>query len=897
MLRRSRAAVSRLRCLIQRRRLADDLDAELQSHADMLAERYIASGMSPEEARLAAKRQLGNTTLVCEDVHRMNTVAWLEAIAADCGYAIRSLFRDRAFSIVAIATLALGVGANAALVSVAHAVLVKPLPYAAPDEIYSAQVVIPERRDQFPSLPVPVQIFRDWRHAPAPFSGIAALRPWESNLTGGEDPERVGGARVSSNFFSVLGVTPALGRGFLAEEEEPGKENVVVISDALWRRRYGGDPQIVGRTITVNGTSHVVVGIAPSSLIVPTGTTLHALLPFSPHVDVWKPLAPTARELDGESWDHGVLVRLPRGTSVEEGRHQLEAALTATMRARVPDATITMTVELVPIREIFTGKIRLRLLLVLGASMLLLLTSCVSLANLLLARGASRGNEWATRIALGASRTRMLSLTFAQAFVLTSVGCIVAIAIAAFGAEALGRYGPDDVRVLANDRAMLPLMGFAFAVSILTGLICGTIPAWQMFRTDPLPRLQDGGRGSSGGAHAIRSRNVLVGVEMCLATALLASAALLLHSFVNVMTADRGYDIERILATELSPFGPRYADSARREIFYRELVDRVRALPGVLAAGAISDLPAVRAGSGASRTIFLAGDTDERALMLARPVAMIRAVTSGYFTASGTALQAGRLLTDNERSAVAVVSASLVRRLWPGESLQSVIGRQLRQGDVTAPPVTIVGVVEDARPVGVDRDPPPIAYRPYAQWASGPMTLLVRTAGEPSGLAPAVRSILRSIDPDLPVIGLRTMREVVSSTVAERRFQMILTAVFGLIALALGAVGLYGVVSYSVSCRTREIGLRLALGAQRADVMRSVFSQGMLPVGGGLAAGLATAIVVARTLRGLLFGIAPSDPLALGAVVLVAVTASTVACFAPARRAATLDPLVALRHE
>jgi len=225
MLRRSRAAVSRLRCLIQRRRLADDLDAELQSHADMLAERYIASGMSPEEARLAAKRQLGNTTLVCEDVHRMNTVAWLEAIAADFGYAIRSLFRDRAFSIVAIATLALGVGANAALVSVAHAVLVKPLPYAAPDELYSAQIVIPERRDQFPSLPVPVQIFRDWRHAPAPFSGIAALRPWESNLTGGEDPERVGGARVSSNFFSVLGVAPALGRGFLAEEEEPGKEN------------------------------------------------------------------------------------------------------------------------------------------------------------------------------------------------------------------------------------------------------------------------------------------------------------------------------------------------------------------------------------------------------------------------------------------------------------------------------------------------------------------------------------------------------------------------------------------------------------------------------------------------------------------------------------------------
>ena len=624
---------------------------------------------------------------------------------------------------------------------------------------------------------------------------------------------------------------------------------------------------------------------------------LHTLLPFGPQVHVWKPIAPTARELENESWDHGVMVRLPAGVGPDAGRHQLEAALVAMIRAQAPDARIAPVVELVPVREIYAGRIRLRLLLVLAASALLLVTACVSLANLLLARAASHGNEFATRIALGASCLRILSLTFAHTLVLTVIAGAVGIALAVYGADALARYGPDDVRSLTTTRQTLPLVACAFAISLLTGIICGAFPAWQAYRSNALTELQDGGRTSSGGAHAVRSRNVLVGVEMCLATALLASAALLLHSFVNVMTAERGYQVERILTTDLSPSGQRYADAARRVAFYGELVDRVRALPGVLSAGAISELPAVRAESGASRTIFYTADTDARSLMLARPVAMIRGVTTGYFAASGTGLRAGRLLTDDERVDVAVISESLARRLWPGEPAHAAIGRQFRQGDVKAPAVTITGVVEDARPGGVDREPPPVIYRPYPQWASGPMTLLVRTAVEPSSLAPGVRSVIRAMDADLPLVALRTMREVVASTVAERRFQMTLTAIFGLVALALGAVGLYGVVSYSVSRRTREIGLRLALGARRADVMRSVFSQGMPPVVAGLAVGLAGAIAVARTLRGLLYGIAPTDPLALGVVVVVLLVASALACFIPARRAATLDPLVALRHQ
>jgi predicted permease len=384
---------------------------------------------------------------------------------------------------------------------------------------------------------------------------------------------------------------------------------------------------------------------------------------------------------------------------------------------------------------------------------------------------------------------------------------------------------------------------------------------------------------------------------MALATLLLASAALLLRSFVNVMNTDRGYEVERVLAVDLSLFGERYDAGESRAAFYSELLEHVRALPGVMAAGAISYLPAVSASEGASRTIFHPTDTDFQRVVLARPVAMVRSVTAGYFAASGSPLRAGRFLTDREQTPVAVISEGLARRLWPGEASSAIIGRQLRQGNVTGSLIEVVGIVADARPGGLDRDPPAAIYRPYIQWASGPMTLVIRTATEPAAQALAVRSEIRKMDPNLPVSSVRTMRDIVSSTVAERRFQMTLTALFGLVALMLGAVGVYGVVSYAVASRTRDIGLRIALGAVRADVMRWVFASGMRPVLVGLAAGLAGTMLVARIFRSLLFGITPADPLSLGTVVVILMFTAGLACYLPARRAAALDPMIALRHD
>ena len=407
--------------------------------------------------------------------------------------------------------------------------------------------------------------------------------------------------------------------------------------------------------------------------------------------------------------------------------------------------------------------------------------------------------------------------------------------------------------------------------------------------------LQEAGRTSRGGSRAGRSRRVLIGVEMALATALLASAGLLLHSFVNVMQADRGYSIQNVLVADVSLFGERYAKAASRVQFYRELVSNVRAIPGVMSAGMISDLPAVASSTGASRTILHPTDAIFQQVVLTRPVAMIRGVTSGYFAASGTALRAGRFLAEDEAQPAAVISESLARRLWPAESLQSIVGHQFRQSNTSSPLLMVAGVVEDARPGAMDREPLPVVYRPYAQWSSGPMSLVVRTSKGPAALAPAVRSAIRAADPDLPILAVRTMRDIVSSTVAERQFQLWLTSGFALLALLIGAVGLYGVVSYSVACSTRDIGLRMALGAVRMDVFRWVFAHGMVPVFVGLCAGLLGAIAAAEALRSLLFGVAPTDPLSLGLVSIVLVLTSGLACYLPARRAARVDPATALR--
>lgn len=881
----------------RRRQWEEKMDAEFRFHLDSQIDDYVRQGLSREEAELRSRREFGAVNLAKDECRDQRPTEWFDHALRDLRYALRTLRRNAGFSIAAVLTLALGVGANTAIFAVLYAVLMKPLPYSEPDQIFSVEVVMPERRSQFASLPVTIQAYLNWRKTETVFSAMSALTPWECNVSGDAEPERLGGARVSSNFFSFLGVPIVHGRTFLQDEERPGNDRVVVISDALWRRRYGSDPGVVGRKIDINSASYVVVGVASPALLVPTGSQLHPVLAFAPRVDIWKPIAPTNRELAGESWDHGLLVRLRPGENAEKGRQQLHAALNEFFRTQVLGVKIDLIPQLTPIREIYTGNVRSKLLMVFLASVLLLLTAGANIANLFLARTASRAAEFATRIALGAQRSRILTQVLAESLLIAVLGGIFGVILALVCSAVLMARGPDDIRVFAGTPVGLPAMLFASFASLAMAIICGTIPAWKADRKAFLGDITDHARTVLGDRSSEQSRRALVCVEMALATALLACAALLLHSFVKVMQVDRGYQIERVLAVDLSLFGDRYASGEKRIEFYRELTASVRAIPGILAAGAISDLPAVAGSSGASRAIFHATDTDYANLVMQRPVAMVRSVTTGYFAASGTTLQAGRYFSHQEQTPVAVISASLAQRLWPGESMSAAVGRMLRQGDVKGPLISVIGVAEDVRPASIDREMPPLIYRPHSQWASGPMTVVARSIDEPSALVPAIRATLRKLDSRLPIPTIRTMREIVSASVAQRRFQMQLILAFAIVALLLGGVGVYGVVSYSVTRRTKDIGLRIALGAMPGDVVRWVFANGMRPVIVGVLIGLGTTIAIAGVLRHLLFGISPVDPYALGIVLMVLSLTSGVACYLPARRAANSDPIVALRHE
>ncbi len=877
-----------------RRNWERSMDTELRFHLDQQIRDYMDRGLSRAEAERRARQEFGTLELAKDECRDQRSSEWLGHILRDLRHACRSLRKSPGFAAAVVATLALGIGANTAIFSLIYSVLLKPLPYPAAGRIFSVETLLP-RQNAVSSLPMRVQDYLEWRQANTAFESLAALTPAQWNLTGDGEPERLGGALVSANFFTFLGASPVRGREFSPGEETPGIQNVVVISDSLWRRRYGADPALIGKTILLNAVPRLVVGIAPPSLLVPTGTALHSTLAFAPAIDVWQPIAPTHEELQGENWNYGILVRLREGESAERGRQQLQALLNRSIRAAVPEFTGELTVRLVPVRDIYSSKVRLRLLLIFAASGLLLLIACTNIANLFLARVAGRATEMATRIALGAGRARIVSHLLMESLLLSVLGGTVGAWAAHSGAGLLIAYGPAELGHLALPGLNLAALWFALAASVGTGVVCGALPAFQIWRKDAAAALQEAARAALGGRGATRLRQALVAVQMTLGAALLASAALLLHSFVNVMGTDRGYSVERILSVDLGLFDARYAPGPRRVAFFRELTQRIQALPGVQSAGAIGGLPANSGAAVASQTIFYATDRNPPAVAMQRPVALIRSVTPGYFAASGATLRAGRFFNETEPLPAAIISESLAKRLWPGEPLQGIPGHLFRHGDFNGLPVTVAGIVADTRPGALDRELPPEVYRPQAQRAGGAMSLVIRTAQEPAALASAVRSEIRKMDPNLPIPGIRTMREIISQTVAERRFQMALTLLFALAALGLGAIGIYGVVSFSVACRTRDIGLRIALGALRGDVMRWVFGIAFRPVLAGLAAGMFAAVMIGRAMRGLLYGIAPTDPLSLGLVALVLLLTAMLACYLPARRAARLDPMTALR--
>lgn len=536
-------------------RLESQLDSELRYHLERQVADKIQAGMPEEEARRSVRVEIGGLDQLKEECRDARGTLWVEAILQDIKLAWRTLRKNPGFAAAAIGTLALGIGANTGIFSAVYSVLLKPLPYSQPDRLYMAQIEIPKMKQafgpNFSALTGRIQDYLKWRKDATAFSGVAAITEAQWNLTGDGEPERVGGAQVTTEFFSLLGVGLTYGPGFTPEEEQPGRNNVVVISDALWHKRYGGDPAIIGKNIEIDGKSHRVAGIAPAALLVPTGRLSYHN--FAPRIDVWKPQAPEPSDLKGWNWNQVLLLRLKTGENLEHGLAQLHALLNPPDLAQA--GGLEFIPRLVPVRDLYAGKIRLRLLLLMGASGLLLLVACVNVANLFLARLAGRSTEFATRIALGAGRARVVSHMLVESIVLAAMGGAAGCVIAFAALKLLIAFGPGDVPLLTGAGLNVPVLLFGISTSLAAGTACGLFPAWQMFRKSQRGILIESARNSLGGRGATNFRQVLVGAEMALGTALLASAGLLLHSFVKVMGVDRGYVVDHVLAVDLQLSG------------------------------------------------------------------------------------------------------------------------------------------------------------------------------------------------------------------------------------------------------------------------------------------------------------------------------------------------------
>jgi putative ABC transport system permease protein len=880
----------------RRRRNDEDFHEEINAHVALETDRLIAEGSSPQDARVAAQRAFGNVAAAREQFYDSRRIVWFDQARQDIQYTFRTFRRHPGFVAVAVITLALGIGANAAIFSVVYPVLLKPLPYGRSEELVTVSTYMPQLRSKFPSLPVRAIDFEAFRRSNRVFTGMSAVVPADFTLTGVREPERLYGARVSASLFSLLGVQPAQGRTFLPEEDTEGRDHVVILSHEVWARQFGSDPGVLNRPLSLNGQGYVVVGIMPPGFLFPTGKQLHSLVPLGPRVDVWKPMAFTRSELTSEgSWNWGVVARLKPTTTMTQAQEDMNTIANGIVKrvlTQIPGSGFDVRVQLRPVREMFSGNVRQALLFLTGAVGLLLMIACVNVTNLLLARISSREREFATRKALGASRSRLARQQLVESVTVAAMGGAAGLLVASWGAPVLVSLGPPDLLALHAGRLSGPVFLFTLVAALATAVAFGLVPSLEAARGDLYEPLKGGGHATTSGLRGGRLRRVLVAVEVALCTGLLAVAGLLLHSLVNVMNTDKGFAVENILTANIVLSGRQYS-TPRAVAFYHDMVERIRTLPGVTAAGAVSALPLMRESD--TTQIYLESDTQYR--LIERPVAAYRNVTTGYFATMAIPLLAGRFLDDRESVRAAVVSASLAQRLWPDAPHSGVPGRRVRQGDISSPLVTVVGVVGDICTTALDRDAFPVIYRPHAQAPSGEMTVVARTAQPPATLTSAIRAEMWTLDKDLPAPTVKTMAEIVSASVAQRRFQTMLVVLFGVVALALAAVGIYGVINYSVARQTQEIGVRMALGGRRSAILRSVLLRGMQPAVVGLAVGLAGARIAAMTVRSVLFRVEPLDPVALGGVCAVMLLTATVASYVPARRATLVDPLIALRTE
>jgi putative ABC transport system permease protein len=811
----------------------------------------------------------------------------MSVLLQDLRYAWRLLCKAPGFTAVAVIALALGVGANTAIFSVIDAVLLRPLPYPDPGRLVKVWtrfvgIGIPDNRNA-----VSAPEFADFRALSHAFSHLAAIQGDSFNFAGGGFPERVQAAEVSSSLFPMLGVQAKLGRVFLPEEEQPGRSDVVLLSEGLWRRRFGADPTIVGRKLPINGINALVVGVLPGSF------------QFPAEVEAWAPLSFSNADLSpGSRGGHGleVLARIQPGLSLPQARADMSSVARRMIEQNpgYPYKQFDFDLIVTPLLEEMVGDTRIALWILMGAVALVLLIACANIANLLLARASAREREMAIRAAVGASRRRLARQLLTESALLGLVGGAAGLLLGRWALTVLMHLAAASFPRVAEAHLNGAVLAFTLLVSLGASLLFGMAPVFQVSQITP-ESLKDGGRGSTAGRGARNLRQALVVAEFALSLVLLTGAGLLLRSFVRLMEVDPGFRPEGVLTMRFSLPDTKYANPTQIRDFDRRLLERVSKLPGVEAAGMVSALPLTGGGSG---TITV----DSRAVsgVAASPEADRRPATPGYFQAMGIALVRGRYFDDRDSETaapVAIIDETMANTYWPGDDA---VGKRLRFGDSSAktPWMTIVGVVRHVRYRTLEAQSRVTLYWPQVQNPYSEMRLAIRTSlPDPRAIAATVQREVLAIDPDQPIYSIRTMQELIADSVARRRLAMSLLAIFAAAALVLAAVGIYGVMSYTVSQRAHEMGIRMALGASRSSVLRLVLGQSLTLALFGVVLGMAGSLILANLISSMLFQVSPRDPITFALVAMVLAAAALLAGYLPARRATQVDPMISLRCE
>ena len=803
----------------------------------------------------------------------------MDTLLQDLRYAARRLARSRGFTVVAVLTLALGIGANSAIFSVVNAVLLRPLPFAEPERLDQIHSTI----DEFGDIPVSPPDFMQLREETRAYEELAAYTFSSPNLTGNGDPVRLNGSAVSAPFFDVLAVRPALGRTFAADESEPGRERVAVLGHALWRERFAGSPSVIGQTVQLDGEPYEVIGVMPEGF--------H----FPGERELWVPLqyGESFRD-DGSRQAHylSVIGRRKPDVTLEQGAADM-AAVAARIERAFPDIKAGFGGRAVSLREQLVGDIQTPLLVLLGAVGLVLLIACVNVANLLLARAVARESELAVRSALGAERGRLVRQLLTESVVLGLLGGAMGLLLGVWGTQWLLWLRPEGIPRLEEVGVDWSVVGFTALLALLTGVLFGLVPAYQVTRGDLASTIREGGRGALASRGAARIRGALVVVQTALAVMLLCGAGLLIRSFAELSAVDPGFRTARVLAVDLSLPSAAYPEQEQVRAFYTTLEERVRGLPGVEAVGTSSSVPMSGSYWGSPMRVegLPAPEREED------QVVQIRVVTPGLLPAMGVPVLRGRgfLSSDGPGSPrVALLTESAAARFFPGRDPVGMRVSIPRNGEPQW--AEVVGIVGDVRGSDLTEEIEPGLYFLHSQQNGRQMSLVLRTGTDPMALVSALRGEVQALDADLPVFNVRTLEQALGEAVSQPRFYMLLLSIFGATALVLSAIGIFGVMSYSVVQRTREIGIRMALGAAPGVVLRMVVGGAVTLALGGVAIGLAGAAAGTQLLSALLFGVSPADPLTLVSVALILTGVAVVAGYLPARRAIRVDPMVALRE-